>query len=161
MTDLATLVEPLKRELAIPGVFEDVFPDTDDTALTESLKDGFAEAQLSGYFTDVTLTGGETSSDLSLAGGALIVLITSMRILRAQLRSLNMNERYKAGPVEFETNKSTNLLRDELAYMRTRLQDLLANARRSTSQIYVNDGYFARAAAYSDYGAFYGYEWRG
>ena len=161
MTDLGTLVEALKRELAIPGIFEDVFPDTDDTALTEALKDGFAEAQLYGYFTTLTLTGDETSEDLSLAGGALIILFTAMRTLRAQLRSLTMNERYKAGPVEYETSRSTNLLRDELKYMKERLDDLLANARRATSAVYVHDGYFARVAAYASSGAFFGYEWQG
>lgn len=161
MTDLATLVEPLKRELAVPGVFADVFPDTDDTALADSLADGFAEAQLNGFFVDMTLTAGETSQDLSAAGGALIVMFTGMRIIRAQLRNLVLNARYKAGPAEVETQRSAMLLRDELAYLRTRVTDLVTQARRSSGRsVYVLDGYEGRAAAMTPLGGFYGYEYK-
>jgi len=159
MTDLSTLVEPLKRELAVPGTYDDVFPDTDDTALLGSLMDGFSEAQLQGFFQDVTLTGGETSKDLSLAGGALVILFAAMRIIRAQMRAMTMNSTYKAGPVEVNTQRSANLLRDELAYIRTRIDDLVSQARRSGRTTYVLDNYISRMFASSRWGAFYGYEY--
>lgn len=166
MTDLQTLVEPLKRELAVPGVFEDFFPNTDDDSLAASLADGFAEAQLRGFFTDLTLDASaapayQTSADLSAGGGALIVLMTAMRIIRADLRSMTLNSRYKAGPVEVETSKSAMILRDELQYMRARVDDLITQARKSGRTVYVTDGYVGRVLANTALGAFYGYEYRG
>lgn len=159
MTDLSTLVDPLKRELAVPGTYDDTFPDTDDAALLGSLLDGFSEAQLQGFFQDISLTGSVTSKDLSLAGGALIVAFSAMRIIRAQLRSMTVSSTYKAGSVEVSTQRSGNLLRDELAYLRTRIDNLVTTARRSGRAVYVLDNYVNRVLAGSDYGAFYGYEY--
>lgn len=165
MTDLRTLVDPLKRELAVPGTYDDVFPDTDDTALLGSLLDGFSEAQLQGFFQDITLTGSVTSKDLSLAGGALVVMFSAMRIIRAQLRSMTMTSTYKAGPVEVSTQRSGTLLRDELAYLRTRIDELVATARRSGRTVHVLDNYVSRVlrGSYqgSHLGAFFGYEYDG
>lgn len=136
MTSLSTLVEPLKRELAVPGTFADVFPSTQDFDLEAALADGFAEAQLQGFFSTVTVADDgagnyETTPDLSTAGGALVVLFAGSRILRAQLRAITSSERYKAGSVEFEVQHSANLLREELAYVQTRLDALIEQARRA------------------------------
>ena len=152
MTSLNTLVEPLKRELAVPGLFDEVFPSTTDDDLAASLADGFADAQLRGFFPTMTVaeTGGiyETSEPLSASGGALITLFTATRIIRAQLRSLASVERYKAGPVEYELQRSANLLRDELAYLKDTLDALIKEAqqqtRASSVQAVVIDGYKAR-----------------
>lgn len=160
MTDLSTLVEPLKRELAVPGLYDDVFPDTTDQDLIGALSDGFAEAQLQGFFTDMTLTDTETSADLSAAGGALIVLVTAMRIIRAEMRAMQLNSRYKAGPVEMETTRSAMLLRDEVSYMRERMKDLIDQARKSGRKVYVLDAYVGRSLANTAMGAFYGYEFK-
>lgn len=165
MTALADLVEPLKRELAVPGVFEDVFPDTDDDALAASLADGFSEAQLHGYFSDLTLTPApdfETSKDISAAGGALVVMFTGMRIIRAQLRSLLTSERYKAGAAEMEIQRSANLLRDELKYLQARLDSLILNAQRASRgavSVAVIDNYWARNEVM--FGGFYTHEYKG
>lgn len=165
MTALASLVEPLKRELAVPGVFDDAFPDTDDTALAASLADGFSEAQLFGYFNDMTLGTApdfETSEELSAAGGALVLLFTSMRILRAQMRALLTVERYKAGAAEYEIQRSANLLRDELKYLQTRLDGLIVTAQRAARgarSAVVIDNYWARQT--DMLGGFYAHEFKG
>jgi hypothetical protein len=162
MTDLVTLVEPLKRELAVPGVFDDVFPDTTNTDLASSLADGFAQAQLDGFFPNMTISGVTpfaTSADLSAAGGALVVLYAGMRIVRAQMRNLTLTSRYKAGSVETETGRSAMVLRDELTYMRTRLTELTTLARRSGRTTHVLDAYVGRNLANSALGGFYGYEY--
>jgi hypothetical protein len=165
MTALTTLVEPLKRELAVPGVFDDAFPDTTDSDLAASLADGFSEAQLFGYFTDMSLglaPDFETSKELSAAGGALVLLFTSMRIIRAQMRALTTSERYKAGPTEFEIQRSANLLRDELKYLQTRLDSLIVTAQRAARgarSASVIDGYWARQTAM--FGGFYSHEYKG
>lgn len=160
MTALADLVEPLKRELAVPGVFEDTFPDTSDEELAATLADGFAEAQLMGFFPDMTLGTApayETSAPLSLPAGSLVVLFASSRVLRAWLRSLSTGERYKAGPVEYETTRAANLLRDELATINNRLQAVITDARRAgrgAVSVSVLDNYWARMPAMR----FHGYE---
>lgn len=165
MTALTSLVEPLKRELAVPGVFDDAFPDTMDSDLAASLADGFSEAQLFGYFTDMSLglaPDFETSKDLSAAGGALVLLFTSMRIIRAQMRALTTSERYKAGVTEFEIQRSANLLRDELKYLQTRLDNLIVTAQRAARgarSAAVIDGYWARQTAM--FGSFYSHEYKG
>jgi hypothetical protein len=153
MTSLETLVEPLKRELAIPGVFADAFPDTTDDDLLGALADGFAEAQLWGFFSTMTLVENngdfETSEDLSGAGGALILAFTATRTIRAWLRSLNSSERYKAGPVEYETQRAASMLKAELDYLAKNLQDLILLGQRAqnsaASLATVFDNYQARA----------------
>ena len=156
MTALETLVEPLKRELAIPGLFEEVFPNTADEDLTASLADGFAEAQLWGFFPDMTIafvppSSYDTSADLSAAGGALVIIFTAMRIIRAQLRSLLTTERYSAKPgTEVEFQRSANLLRDELKFLENQRKDLIdqaqKSARASAGTVAVFDNYVARTS---------------
>lgn len=167
MTDLRTLVEPLKREVAVPGTYDDVFPDTDDDQLAASLADAFAEAQLQGFFGDLTLavdnqaspTTYETSQDLSAAGGALVVLFAGLRILRASLRSLSQSSTYKAGSVEYSTAQMTTVIRDELAAMRARIDALVLDGKRSGRSVAVHDGYAGRVTAYTgSLGAFHSYE---
>lgn len=174
MTAISTLAPALKRELAVPGTFDDVFPDTVDADLVASLADGFGEAQLYGFFPNVTLTlvedddgapllpeDWEALPDLSAAGGALIVIFTSIRIIRSQLRAMTSNERYKAGATEFEISRGTTLLRDELKYLRDRLNDLVTQARRPTVSTAVIDNYFARGGGIATVGGFYAYEYQG
>lgn len=173
MTDLADLVEPLKRELAVPGQFAVAFPGTGDTDLESSLADGFAEAQLQGFFGTLTLDDTETSEELSAAGGALVILFTGMRIIRAQLRQTLTMEKYEAKTgTGFELQRSANLLRDELSYMNDRLSSLILDARRSRAPLAVMlDNYSSRVAQQFwargndelygvDVGGFYPYEWK-
>jgi hypothetical protein len=159
VTDLGTLVEPLKRELAIPGEFATLFPNTSDDDLGATLADGFSQAQLDGYFNtlNLNLNTNAVDPDVSLAGGALIVLYAASQIIRAQLRAMNLNARYKAGPVEYETSKSAVLLRDELKYLIERRKELVTQARSSGRMVYVIDNYVARMSV-TTMGGFYGYE---
>lgn len=147
MSDLADLVDPLKRELAVPGTYDTVFPSTGDQDLLDSLADGFSEAQLDGYFSDYTLDLDTylTTPDYSAAGGSLIVLYTGMRIIRAQLRALNLSEKYNAGPVSYEIERSSTLLREELKYLISRRDDLVSQAKKTGGTV-VLDSYFTRSA---------------
>lgn len=165
MTDLRTLVEALKREVAVPGTFEDVFPDTDDDALAATLADAFAQAQLQGFFGDITLAAEdghyETSFDLSAAGGALIVLFAGMRMLRSSLRSVAQSFTYKAGSVEYSGSNMTSVIKDDLRALNDRLNDLIVQGRRSGRSVSVIDGYAGKLSAYPSLGGFYAYEFRG
>jgi hypothetical protein len=173
MTALSTLVPSLKRELAVPGTFDDVFPDTLDTDLIGALADGFGEAQMWGFFPTLTLTPNgsdwETSEPLSAAGSTLVVLFAASRILRSQIRNLNTTERYKAGPAEMELGRSAGVLKDELDYITDRLAALITEAKTSSraSLAVVHDNYFARGGGVTGtYGGpttgtyvYYDYEW--
>lgn len=168
MTALSTLTDALKRELAVPGTFDDVFPDTGDSDLVGSLADGFAEAQLQGFFPTMSLTqnggGWETSEDLSLSGGALIVIFASMRTIRAQLRNLKTVEKYKAGAAEFETQQAATILKAELDFLQKRLDDIIAAARTATrvsgTLAGVYDNYLSREYLAHTWSAFHSWEWR-
>jgi hypothetical protein len=152
MTLLSTLVPSLQREIAVPGTFADVFPDTSDDDLVDTLADGFAEAQLWGFFPTMSLVEAgddwDTSEDLSPSGGVLIVYYAAARIIRAQLRNLNTVERYKAGPAEVEFQRAASVLKDELDYLTSRIADLVVDAKRGTIPLaHVHDNYWARSLA--------------
>jgi hypothetical protein len=161
MTDLSTLVEGLKREIAVPGEFDTTFPNTADSDLEATLGDAFAECQMDGFFSTMSLDTGTfvVTPDLSAAGGALVIIYGSMRILRSYIRELGTRSLYEAGPVKYETERAASVLKEELVYLKERKASLIAQGKTSGRQTYVYDGYFARAATdWSDYGGFYSYE---
>lgn len=149
MSDLNDLVEPLKRELAVPGDFDTIFPNTDDGGLAASLADGFAEAQLDGFFPDyaIDLNTLLVTPDLTNAGQALVVIYSGMRIIRAQLRQLNTVERYAAGPAQYEIQKSSSVLKAELDYLTKRKDDIINKAANGSLEVTQFDSYFARSSA--------------
>lgn len=173
-TALSTLTEPLKRELAVPGTFATLFPDTTDADLLGSLADAFGMARLYRFFPDVGITEQAadpdadpdpivhdwlTTEDLSLAGGALLVIYASMGFIRAQLRNLATTERYKAGSVEFETGHAATVLTAELEFLQKRLDGLLVNAEgapNAGSLAKVYDSYIERGGYC---GGFHAYEY--
>lgn len=148
MTDLADLVEPLKRELAVPGEFAAVFPSTEDDDLVLALADGFSEAQLDGHFGSNTLNLDTlfVTPDVTLGERALIVIYSATRIIRAQLRMLTTGERYKAGNVEYEINRGIGVLKEQLVEMQARKDQLIKLGSRASTTVAVYDNYFGRAA---------------
>lgn len=167
MTALATLVPALKRELAIPGDYVNLFPDSDDATLTGYLADAFGEAQLYGFFLTVTLDASNPAApvstpDVSTAGAALISIFASMRIIRAQLRNMLAGERYKAGAAEYEVSRGATVLRQELVYLQQRITELVQQAKIQSriASVYVMDNYPARGGVVT-YGCFFPYEYGG
>lgn len=155
MSNLDVLVDPLKRELAVPGEFAAVFSSTTDDDLLQTLSDAFAECQLDGYFSSyaLDLDTSEVTPSLSLAGGALVTIYAGTRILRSWLRNLYSAERYVAGPVEYEVQRASSYLKEELVQLERRKADLLRQSRRSGSVVYVYDNYFTRSSVdWSDVG---------
>jgi hypothetical protein len=153
MTAIATLVPALKRELAVPGTFDDVFPSTGTKDLVGTLADAFSQCRLDGFFSDMVLDTSNadfnlwaTTPNLSDAGGALIVIYAAMRTLRAKLRSSSTSSTYKAGSVEASQSTAVSILRGELDYLVQRQKDLIAvgtRAARTCTAVQV-DGYFNR-----------------
>lgn len=132
MSDLSDFIENLKRAVATPGTFADVFPSTTDDDLVGSLADGMAEAQLDGFLStfDIDLEGFTTTPDLAPPQIALVLLYASSRILTVELMNRRTHTRYEAPGVVFEEDQGSQLLSEMLKAIRDRKKQLLEDARR-------------------------------
>lgn len=129
--NLSVLVPSLQRAVAPPGEFDTYFPDADDADLTARLADAVAEAMLDGFLLDNDLDIDEfvISPDLKSSEQALVVLYAMARVLTTQIANLKTRTRYKAGPVESETETAASVLVELLKETNARKQQLLAQAQ--------------------------------
>lgn len=166
MSDLDILIEGLKRQVAVPGEFEVSFPSTEDSDLLGMLGDAFGQAQLDGFFGVQAFDpdAGTVLPDLSVSGGALVILYATERILISRLRDLNTRTVYEAGPVKYELEKGATSLTAQINYLMQRRKDLLEQARRASracGTFSMIDAYSIRSSAmagFGDGGSFFGYE---
>src|SRR4051812_31680007 len=115
--DLSDLIDPLKREINSPGT--DSFPNASDDDFLGYLEDSFWEGRLDGItvltpftesegiVTNLTDGGEDIGRDLQ----QLLVLYAGIRIIRNQLMVLNTMFHAEAGPVQFEIQKSAQVLK--------------------------------------------------
>lgn len=120
---LEDLIPSLEREVSPPG--EDLFPDATESEWLGNLQDAFWDARLDGLLEDYTESGGSVtpvsgSEDIPRDLQQLVVLYAGIRVVRNHLRALNTLFRSKAGPVEFETQKSAQLLKSILDELHSR-----------------------------------------
>jgi len=142
--DLADLIDALTTEVNPPG--SDLFPDATEDQWVSNLQNSFWEAKLYGFFDDHTESDGLISpltvgnADLARDQQQLIVLFAGLRVIRNELKNTNTGFRAKAGPVEFETQNSANLLRDVLRDIRSKVDLILANLSdlSSTTTTYID-----------------------
>jgi hypothetical protein len=149
MTDLSTLIEPLKREVSAPGEFFTTFPSASDDDLVGRLADGFSQAQLDGWFSAnvLDLVNNTVTPDLSVPGRALTVFYSAAQVIRGQLRNMAVTQRYKSGPVEYETQYGPSILTNELNRINGRITQLITwSSRGAGTTTVVYDAYFSRAA---------------
>lgn len=149
MTDLADLVEPLKREVAVPGTFAALFPDTTDDDLAAALLDAFAQAQLDGFLSNSNATDdGILSPDLSRGASALVVLYAGIRFLTVDLINRKSHIRYEASGAVFEQDSAASVLVQALKDLRAKKEAITETAKaQARAQIgtTVVDGYFIKA----------------
>lgn len=148
--DLEDLVDSLRRTVSPPGI--DLFPLATDDDWVGRLQDGFWAATLDGFFLGAyTESNGlitpvnPGSPDMGRDLQQLIVFYASFRIVLSAIRNFTSLTRSKAGPVEFETTSSPNLMRDllkELAEERNILLRRLSDI--GTVPSYYVDGVAAR-----------------
>lgn len=152
MTDLAVLVPSLKRALAVPGTFDDAFPDTGDEDLEASLGDGYAMAQLYGFFDDGVLDPDTfvVTPDITHSEGMLVVLFASIEIVRTSIRSLRTRVAYRAGPVEYEAEQSASVLSELLKELEAQRQELLNLGGAGETFGYVNSWWVPPGVDYED-----------
>lgn len=167
-TDLSDYVAALKREVAVPGTFDGIFPDTSDDDLVGALEDGFSQAQLDGFFgtSELDTSLHVVTPGLSSGAGALVVIYSGERIIRAQLRNTANKQHYESAGSIYDIETSASILTEELKSIQKRKTDLLAlilRQARSGQAVYVTDGYIIRARGYfpwylGEFGSFYPYE---
>lgn len=158
-TNLVVDVPALQRAVAVPGTFGTLFPDTSDEDLLFTLLDGFAEAQLDGFFTNYTSTDvGVVTEDLSRADRALIVMYSSVRILLNEIRNRKTHTRYEASGAVFEQDQAATMLVQLLKDYQQQKKDVKEAMRRGNvvSAFGMVDAYFLRAVGPSCYDAYYG-----
>jgi hypothetical protein len=152
MSDLNELVEPLKREVAVPGTFDTVFPDTADSDLAATLADAMAEVQLDGFLplVSVDLATFLTTPDISRAAGALLTVYAGIRIVRNQIRNLPTHFKAEAQGNSFERDQAATVFTETLKDLRARKQGFLDSAKRTqyATTVRMNDGYLVRATAF-------------
>lgn len=129
--DLTDLVPSLKRALAAPGEFDTMFPESSDDDLAGTLADALAECQLDGFLgtTSLDLLNVTVTPDLTTPQQALVILYAMSRVVTARVVNLKNRTRYKAGPVESETEQSASVLVQMLKDITTRKKQLLDDAR--------------------------------
>jgi hypothetical protein len=150
VSELADLVDPLKRTVAVPGTFAETFPATGDDDLEATLLDAFAEAQLDGFFAEAfSDDDGLVSPDLARGEGALVVIYAAARIITAELRNRKTHVRYEASGAVFEQDTTASLLVALLKDLSARKLDLLTQARQRghASAFLMADAYFIRATS--------------
>lgn len=162
MSELADLVGSLKRAVAVPGNFATLFPLSDDTTLTLTLLDGFAEAQLDGFFTTYTSDDdGTVTETMTRAEGALVVLYAGVRILANEIRNRKSHIRYEGGGAVFEQDQAASVLVELLKEYQAQKVAVKEAIRRGklANAFYMADQYVIRAVGPAWYGDFaYGHQ---
>lgn len=168
MTDLGDLVDSLKRAVAPPGEFATLFRSATDDDLIGSLMDGFAEAQLDGFFTPaysslftLDADAGTVTPDLSAAQSALVIIYTAHRVVTTRLLNLKTHTRYAARGAEVENDQAATLLVQLLKDFSARKAALQQKAAYSgvDAAFTMADGYFLAATGrYGPMGGSYDYD---
>lgn len=124
--DLEDLIPFLKAEVASPGSEETAFADAITATWLVHLQNAFWQARLDGMLKGFVEASGQIepettgADDLSRDLQQLVVLYAGIAIVRNQLREINTLFRAKAGPVEYETQKSAQLLKGILDELHSR-----------------------------------------
>ena len=151
--DLTELIPDLELELNAPGV--DGFPTVSDVEWVNRLRNGFWTAVLD----DLIVGYKEVDGSIAPVSSAyptfprdqqqLIIMYAVITVIRQQLMDMNTTFRAKAGPVEYEVQKSAVLLKgllDEFAARRNNLIIKLAQSEAARDIYYIN-GYISRQNA--------------
>ena len=121
--DLFDLVEALKRSVNPPGT--NVFPDATDDTFAGHLSDAFWEIRMLDMLSEWTESDGVITpvtgtTDIPREKQSLILLWAAITIVTNEMKGVDTTFRAKAGPAEFETGKSAQVLRDVLAELQRR-----------------------------------------
>lgn len=127
--DLNDLVAALKLEVNPPG--QDLFPGCSNIEWTQRLSNAFWNARIDGFLQEYVEDDGEVfpvSGDVDMPRDLqqVIVFLAALTALSARLREVQTSFKAKAGPAEFEVQRSANVLRDQGDLLYKRYQLLLS-----------------------------------
>lgn len=146
--DLGDLVQYLEAEVSPPG--NDLFPTVQDDEWITRLANGFWNARLDGILAgyveaegEITPVSGDT--DMSRELQQVIVFYAAYETILLALRTLNTTFRAVAGPVEYETQQSAQVLRDIASALKDKRNILLNRlSDMGLTSDYVIDSVIAR-----------------
>ncbi len=112
--DLGDLIEDLQSEVNPPG--SNLFPDATDEDWLSNLRNAFWETVLDGIVSgfeesDGLVTPSSGNTDITRDLQQLIIYYAGIRILKNRLSNLNTLFKSKAGPVEYEIQQSSTVLK--------------------------------------------------
>lgn len=127
--DLGDLIESVQREVNPPG--STLFPDAVEDDYLGYLQDAFWETTLDGLIEGYTESDGSITpvsgdTDLIRELQQLIVIYAGFKMLKNYLTNVRTQFRAVAGPVEYETQQSANLLTSLMKDLMDRRNSLLA-----------------------------------
>lgn len=147
--DLSEFVDAARRQVRSPGGTE--FQSTEEVWVGYLL-DGFWEARLDGLFggfiadEDGIITPTSGDEDLPREQVQLIVIYAGFLALRGEILNARTASKYKAGPVEFEEERSATVLKAILDNLTKRRDEVLKEVSGAVAD-YVIDAYAARTDA--------------
>lgn len=176
--DLSDYVDVLRREVTLPGSTQ--FSTVPDTTMLGYLADAFWEVKLDGFVEPwvadsdgivipqndpQALTSGgpfnptpyDPSKDIPRDQVALVVLYAGIKILRNNVLAQNTRLSAKAGPVEFTTENSANVLTEMLKEL-TNIKNRLLALKTFNQDVTLIDVFSARSTSGASY-AGYLYDW--
>lgn len=152
--DLEDLIEDLQSELNTPGA--DVYDTVSPTAWVSYLRNAFWSAHLDGLMEGWTESDGlilklndPSAAAMTRDQQQLIIMYAGIQILRNELKNMNTVFRAKAGSVEYETGKSSQVLKgllEDMTERRNYILQRLADTGVARDMVYI-DSYIARQNA--------------
>ncbi len=153
--DISEFVDSLRRE--VTPICEAT--DVSDGELLNHLLDAFWDAKLDGFFVNYVADQNGIVSGTSTNTPpfprelvALCVAYAGARIVRLRISNTDALFRAKAGPVEFETRQSANVLRELLVQLQWRKEQLMEALERTDT--IVLDALTTRTLSSGAYGGF-------
>ena len=161
--ELATLADRLSASVNVPGQ-EFIVAEEDDWV--SQLANAFWWARLRGFFTGYRVNDDfaivpvdPADDDVDEGLTQVVVAFAAVLTLENMLLSLPTGERYKAGPVETETNRSAQVLVQLLKARRFELEDIKDDLTgANNTNVHVIDTFISRTAMILE-GAGYGAGW--
>lgn len=151
-TNLGDHVEWFKREVAVPGTFGTLFPDTTDDDLSGALVDGLYRAKLDGWLASYEGDPDtfDVTPDLTMTAVGVVIVYSAIRFVQNEIKNMATRTTYKApGGLEATTEHAASVLTQRLKDLQEERKQLLDVARRrGGTTVYMYDGYAIRANAF-------------
>lgn len=127
--DLSDLIPNLKVQVNPPG--QDLFSTTTNNEWVMRMENAFWNARLDGLFGAYKAADGEVvpldpnAPDIGRDGLQLVILYAAMDIVVTEMRNLQSSFKAKAGPVEYEQQRSAVLLKGVLDTLNARIKAII------------------------------------